>query len=225
MSIFEYYQNSLELFCTLIAAIKNGESSEVAVAIMQIEQKSKKEADVLLNHSYSEAMTVAIQKGNPEIFKQLCVFCAPRLKNFEFNESRSIIKNLETHNNAEIGQIFLWFLNNCPKTVQPLLTYAVYLHDNAYLLDRICNDTSNENLRFVLARRAMELNTINLVWRIVQTTPQVLPDVKDCNPNTIEGQSWIDMHERYRVWKAQQEHKRLTMEVVGVDKHKIARKM
>lgn len=76
MSVFDYFEQISEPFNTLIAAIKNGQSSEVGNALTHIAQKSEEDPLVFLARSYSEAMRVAIKKGNPDIFEQVCVFGA-----------------------------------------------------------------------------------------------------------------------------------------------------
>lgn len=226
MSVFDYFEQISEPFNTLIAAIKSGQSSEVGEALTQIVQKSEEDPNIFGSGSYSEALTVAIRKGNPDIFKQLCVFGASRLTTFDFMESRSVVQQLKNHDDAQFRQIFLWFLNDCAKGVQAALTFALYIQDYTTLIvDQICKDATYVNLRCTLARCAIEFNDIDLVWSIVQTTPQAIPHLNECDPNTDKGRAWIEIDERYTVWKSQQEHDILTAEVSGMDKHTTARKM
>ena len=215
MSAFDYFERISEPFNTLIAAIKNGQPSDVGEALTHIAQKSEEDPNVFFARSYSEAMTVAIKKGNPDIFEQVCVFGASRLTTFEFIESRSVVQHLKKYDDAQIRQIFLGFLNNCDKGVQAALIFAAYLQEHTALIDQICNDAPYENLRCTLARCAIEFNDVDLVWNIVQTTPQAIPNLSECDPNTDKGRAWIEIDERYTVWKAQQQHDILTAQVVG----------
>lgn len=215
MSGFDYFEQISEPFDTLIAAIKHGQSSEVGLALAHIAQKSEEDPLVFLARSYSEAMTVAIKKGNPDIFEQVCMFGASRLTTFEFIESRSVVKHLKKYDDAQIRQIFLGFLDNCSKGVRAALTFALYMQGHTAVVDQICNDAPYENLRCTLARCAIEFNDVDLVWNIVQTTPQAIPNLSECDPNTDKGRAWIEIDERHTVWKAQQQHDILTAQVVG----------
>jgi len=221
----DYFEQISEPFNTLIAAIKNGQSSEVGQALIHIAQKSEEDPLVFLARSYSEAMTVAITKGNPDIFEQVCVFGASRLTTLEFIESRSVVQHLKKYDDAQIRQTFLWFLDNCAKGVRAALTFALYIQGHTAIVDQICNDASYDNLRCTLARCATEFNDVDLVWKIVQNTPQAIPDLNECDPNTDKGRTWIEIHNRYTQWKAQQEHAILTA-VVGVeDRGGVSRKI
>lgn len=224
MSVFDYFEQISEPFNTLIAAIKSGQSSEVGKALTQIARKSEEDPNVFGSRSYSEALTVAIRKGNPDIFKQLCVFGASRLTTFDFTESRFVVQQLKNHDDPQFREIFLWFLNDCAKGVQAALTFALYIQDYTTLIDQICNDATYVNLRCTLARCAIEFNDVDLVWSIVQTTPQAIPHLNECDPNTDKGRAWIEIDERYTVWKSQQEHEILTAEVAG-ERGSVLRKM
>lgn len=175
MSVFDYFGQISEPFNTLIAAIKSGQSSEVGSALTHIAQKSEEDPNVFGSRSYSEALTVAIKKGNPDIFEQVCVFGASRLTTFEFIESRSVVQQLKSNDDAQIRQIFLWFLNNCTTGVQAALTFAAYLQEHTTLIDQICNNAPYVNLSCTLSRCAIEFNDVDLVWNIVQTTPRPYP--------------------------------------------------
>lgn len=125
------------------------------------------------------------------------------------------MQHLKKYDDAQIRQIFLGFLNNCAKGVRAALTFGAYLQEHTVLIDQICNDAPYENLRCTLARCAIEFNDADLVWKIVQTTPQAIPHLNECDPNTDKGRTWIEIHNRYTEWKAQQEHDILTAEVAG----------
>lgn len=201
--------NYFEPFKRLNEAIENNDSFAVGEAIAEI-FNCRVNLSHLARPYYAGAVVAAIKNGNPDIFEQVCALQNSHLTYFEFNESRDIVAALHANTDRRIDQIFLSFLDNCPKHTRASLVFALYSNQDQTLIDQIRNDAPHENLRCVLARCAIEFNDTDLVWAIVQTTPQALPDLSECDPNTEKGQAWIDIYERYSVWRAHEEHAVLT---------------
>lgn len=218
-----------KLFATLHDAIEQSDVIAVGDCVEQILHNTVDNPNCFSSNSYAQALTLSIEKADPFVFEHVSALGVARLSFFTMEHALSIVRALRCNRNPDIQDRFLWFLDSCAPNAQISLLFAACLSGPKSLIDRICDDEAYINLRHLLATVASQAGFMDVVWLIVQAFPHVLPEVitnlSACPPQTKQGQSWINIHEFYAVRKAQQEHERLTMEVAGLDKHRIARKM
>lgn len=212
----------LTTFAALNCAIEINNSAAVDACIDTILQNPDL-TNVLFYTQYSESLLLAIKNGNPDIFETMC--SVQKSLTFDFNRSRLIVQQLATYDDVRLRQIFLSYVDNCDKDTQGLLVLSVYMQQYQNLIDDICDQELYADLRCLLARGAIEFNNIDMLWRIAQTTPQIIPNLSNLDPSTEKGRTWIEIHERYTVWQAQKEHEILTAEVSEVDNPVAVRKM
>lgn len=217
--------NLCDVFDTLNIAIDNSNSSEVARLCVKILHHREVDTHPSSSTWYADALIAAIKKGNPDIFERVCSIPVKHLTFFTPQKSREIAEQLDANDDVRLRSIFLPFLSKCQNEPKASLMLAVYMQQSQPIIDQICNDPPHADLRYLLAQVAITFNNLDLVWRVVQTTPKALPPLKNCNPTTEEGLKWIEIHERYNVWRAQEEHAVLTAEVQGMDSHLGKRKM
>jgi len=187
------------------------------------------EPDLFPVNCYAKALVFAINKGNSFVFEHVCSLGVARLSFFTMEHALCIVRALRFNRNCDIQDRFLWFLDNCATNAQMSLLFAACILGARYLVDRICDDDTYINLRCLLATVASESRFVDVVWRIVQITPQVMPAItpylQKCDPNTEQGRTWIKIYECYMEWKAKEEYGVLTAEVAGLDKTTSFRKI
>lgn len=223
------FATACNLFSALNCAIEHDDVIAVGNCVGKILESTANETDLFPANCYEKTLIFTIKKGNSFVFEHVSALGVARLSFFTMEHALPILRALRVNRDTGTQDRFLWFLDNSAQNAQISLLIAACLSGPKYLIDRICDDEAYINLRHLLATVASQAGFMDVVWLIVQAFPQVLPEVitnlSACPPQTKQGQSWINIHEFYAVWKAQQEHERLTMEVAGLDKHRIARKM
>lgn len=219
----------LKLFATLHEAIEQRNVIAVGDCVEHILHNTVDNPNCFSSNSYAQALTLSIEKEDIFVFEHVSALGVARLSFFTMEHALPILRALRLNRDSGTQDRFLWFLDNTAKNAQICLLIAACLSGPKHLIDRICEEEAYINLRHLLATVASQAGFMDVVWRIVQAFPQVLPEVvtnlNACAPQTKQGPSWINIHEFYAVWKAKQEHERLTMEVVGLDKHSVRRKM
>lgn len=212
----------LQSFESLNCAIETNNIVAVTECIDEILQ-SPDLTNILFYTHYTNSLLFAIKNGNPEIFQTMC--SVKKKLNFNLPQSALIVKQLHTYDDVRLRKIFLSYLDQCDTGTQAILVLTVYMHPYHNLIDDICDHEMHGNVRRSLAHTAVGFNHLDLLWRIAQTTPHIMPNLSECDLSTHQGRTWSEIHKRYSVWRAQQEHDALTAEVVGLEKSTAGRKM
>lgn len=217
--------NFLETLLRLHTAVKQHSLSEVVQACRAVSDYLNVQGHDLAHPEYSETLKAALRRGEPEIFERVCgVGCFKQAK-FDFHEAREIIETLFTYDSDDNRRVFLDFLGGCNSQIQPHFVFSAFIKNYNQLLQDICYQPQHVSLRCALADAAVEFDDIELALEIVQSTPEALPVLSACNPQTRQGDVWIVLHNEYAAWRAQQEHDALTAEVAGLEKSTAVRKM
>ena len=217
--------NFLETLLRLHTAVKQHSLSEVVQACSAVSDHPNVQGHDLAHSGYSETLKAALRRGEPEIFERVCAVGCFKQAKFDFHEAREIIETLFTYDSDDNRRVFLNFLCGCNSEIQKRFMFSAFIKCYNPLLQDICSEPQHVSLRCALVDAAVEFDYIELALEIVQSTPEALPALSACNPQTRKGDVWIVLHNEYTAWRARQEHDALTAEVAGMDKHTVARKM
>lgn len=215
----------LEDLVRLQTAVNSTSLVEVVDACRAVSAHEYVQSHYFLGGHFSAILLSAIKHGCFEILEQVCAVKCFVQAQFDFNEIRDITATLAANDHSEVRRIFLDFLDRCSAEYQKRFVYAAFFKSYDTLIEDICSQPQHMALRCELAAAAVEFGDMDFAFKIVQTTPQALLPLHTCQATTRRGKAWLDLHEKYNIWRAFQELEILTAEVAGVDNVVGSRKM